>query len=416
MLGGHVRVISIHHARFVAIRTVITLGLALGSFAASASWAANDSVLNKIVVVGDSLSAGFESFSLFDGETSPFPGAALGQRYGYAAQVAQQAGHGLTLPLFTYPGIPFNILVSAPPFGRINPGVQTNNLSVPGFTVANAISNPVPGTTGIDFMSDVILGTPQFPNTIFGCGPIQIGTSVFVSELTCAIAMRPSLVLVSIGSNDALQSLTLGVPPTDPKVFATQYTAFVAGLAASGAKVVVNNVPDLTTLPYLIPVPIYKSIVCPGAPVPATATNADFMVANLGALDPQHAANLLNPCLNGVLRTADQVAKVGAAVTAYNKTIKQVATAFGASMVDVNGLFATLRASGYPAIGKTLTTNAGGGLFSLDNIHPTATGYAILANTVIDVINSRFQTAIPKVVIDGPSGIAIRDPFALAAP
>ncbi len=40
-----------------------------------------------------------------------------------------------------------------------------------------------------------------------------------------------------------------------------------------------------------------------------------------------------------------------------------------------------------------------GGIFSLDGIHPTNTGYAILANATIDVINAAFpgSPAIPKV-------------------
>src|SRR5262249_16164025 len=44
-----------------------------------------------------------------------------------------------------------------------------------------------------------------------------------------------------------------------------------------------------------------------------------------------------------------------------------------------------------------LTTEFLGGLFSLDGIHPTNTGYAILANEFIETLNIRFNTRIAKV-------------------
>src|ERR1700694_4674766 len=59
--------------------------------------------LSRLVVVGDSLSAGFQNFSLYDGNTAPAPG---GEQHGYAAVVAQQARVALVERLISYPGIP----------------------------------------------------------------------------------------------------------------------------------------------------------------------------------------------------------------------------------------------------------------------------------------------------------------------
>jgi hypothetical protein len=50
--------------------------------------------------------------------------------------------------------------------------------------------------------------------------------------------------------------------------------------------------------------------------------------------------------------------------------------------------------------GKQLTTDFLGGIFSLDGIHPTNTGYGIVANAFIDVINQTYGTAIPLVSLD----------------
>src|SRR4029077_14095863 len=63
--------------------------------------------LSRLVVVGDSLSAGYQNGSLLD--TQPVPG--------YANVVAAQAGVPLTLPLIAFPGIPnvFQLVSPGPP-------------------------------------------------------------------------------------------------------------------------------------------------------------------------------------------------------------------------------------------------------------------------------------------------------------
>src|SRR5438477_4428865 len=63
--------------------------------------------LSRLVVVGDSLSAGFQNGSLL----------ATQQPHGYAALIAAQADVPLALPLMAYPGIPnvLELLSAGPP-------------------------------------------------------------------------------------------------------------------------------------------------------------------------------------------------------------------------------------------------------------------------------------------------------------
>ena len=49
---------------------------------------------------------------------------------------------------------------------------------------------------------------------------------------------------------------------------------------------------------------------------------------------------------------------------------------------------------------RRLTTDFLGGLFSLDGIHPTNTGYAIIANEFIKALNHRFHAGIPPVDVE----------------
>src|SRR5689334_15338581 len=106
---------------------------------------------SRLVVVGDSLSAGFQSNSLLD----------TAQVHGYANLVAQQAHAPLTLPLIAPPGIP-NVLqlvsfgpppviVTAPGLstGRDNPAVQATDLAVPGAKTADVLNDRPATSTNV---------------------------------------------------------------------------------------------------------------------------------------------------------------------------------------------------------------------------------------------------------------------------
>src|SRR5437660_1407685 len=154
---------------------VISCCLAIGQ-----AWADDkkkDTTLNQLVVLGDSLSAGVQNFSQFDGNTAPFVG---GVQHGYAALVAKQAGVNLTQRLFSYPGIPPALELTPNGIGRgstpglpVNFGVQATNLSVLGFSVADVLSHPFPGdpTSAIDAVSDYLFAG----NVVMRCGPILTG-------------------------------------------------------------------------------------------------------------------------------------------------------------------------------------------------------------------------------------------------
>jgi hypothetical protein len=50
--------------------------------------------------------------------------------------------------------------------------------------------------------------------------------------------------------------------------------------------------------------------------------------------------------------------------------------------------------------GQKLTTDFMGGLFSLDGVHPTNTGYAIIANEFIKTMNGSLRADIPYVSVE----------------
>jgi hypothetical protein len=73
----------------------------------------------------------------------------------------------------------------------------------------------------------------------------------------------------------------------------------------------------------------------------------------------------------------------------------------------MHAYFATLQ-SGVTINGYTATTVFLGGLFGLDGIHPTNTGYALIANQFIAALNTRFSSSIATVNV---STVAANDPY-----
>src|SRR5207249_599982 len=134
-----------------------------------------------------------------------------------------------------------------------------------------------------------------------------------------------------------------------------------------------------------------------------------------GATEPVAADDLLSidldprqlpapPC-GKVLDSAEQ-ARVRASVSAFNAEIAAaiagVEQVRGVTIapVDIFTAFDRLRSTGVDldADGAPdLTTRYLGGIFSLDGIHPTRTGNALVANVFIDAINARFGDSVPHV-------------------
>lgn len=159
---------------------------------------------------------------------------------------------------------------------------------------------------------------------------------------------------------------------------------------------VVTNIPNVTDIPFLVPVPAFNAV-CPNPTpaLPSTVTSADFVVVNI----TNPVATSFSICTNYAVRPAALVASAAQAVATFNSVIAAAAKQYGAALVDFNSLFAGIAQKGYEANGHRLTTAFLGGLFSLDGIHPTNTGYAILANEVIKTMNRQFNTNISPISV-----------------
>ena len=87
--------------RFKSFFSVVPLAMVLTS---APAWPQKKADLSRLVVVGDSLSAGYQNGSLLDAQ----------QVHGYASLIAAQRGVPLPLPLIAPPGVP-NVLTLVDP-------------------------------------------------------------------------------------------------------------------------------------------------------------------------------------------------------------------------------------------------------------------------------------------------------------
>jgi hypothetical protein len=368
----------------------------------------------RFVVVGDSLSAGFQNGSLHQDQ----------QPNGFASLIAHQACTDLVLPLIAPPGIPNRLIITdddplvIEPEGGVSTGridfAQVTNLAVPGHRVQDSLTTRP--DFPIDDLTDLVLG---LPGLFFGISRSQVE---WAEDSSPFIAGPPTTILVWLGPNDTLGAATEAdvsfLTPSD--AFKDAYEEMMDRLAATGAEIVVANVPDTSIIPFLtpaedlaaafgIPTGLLRPIlgIGPGDFVTPDAFPVIEAILNMEASPPLPADVVLD---------AGEVARIRAATKAFNKFIAKQAEEHGAALFDVHGFFNQVAAEGIVVDGTTLTTDFLGGLFSLDGVHPTDIGYALLANEFIEVMNAHFGAAIPPLGDDELATILENDPLVFAAP
>jgi len=154
------------------------------------------------------------------------------------------------------------------------------------------------------------------------------------------------------------------------------------------------------------------------------ATAADLIVlpasSVIGTVNASAPSTLINingvsfPMANRWVLTPTEQARVSSATTAYNASIRSIASTNNLAVADMNAILNIL-VSGLRADNGTLYTAnyfSGGTsefrvLFSLDGVHPNARGYSVIANEVLKVINAHYNAKLPLLNPNNFPGINI---------
>jgi lysophospholipase L1-like esterase len=337
---------------------------------------------------------------------------------------------------------------------RLNPNLNPYDVGIPGQTVHEALfmvgavgdCSVSPATDPAAFvqLNSLVNGESQ------NFWPILAGFGQGVSQVGAAASLHAQVATVWLGSNDLLKVAFSGgaAPVTSPQSMHDDTVAIIKQLQASGSKVAVANLVDVMGAATFIPQPAYQSELqlfmtklLIGQGVPPAQAQALAAAYSLAYTAQETAQTGLGPngyfTINALLKSlqtaaaqipahappvaptltsgdfiADAVANTVKALNAsYNVAIGQAATDTGAALVDIHKLFTQIAAAGGAPINppKCCSLIYLGGLNSLDGLHPSNTGYALIANAFIDTLNAAYNLGIPDVNV---TAVYNTDPYA----
>ena len=141
-----------------------------------------------------------------------------------------------------------------------------------------------------------------------------------------------------------------------------------------------------------------------GLPSLRQATSADLLVLPSRSIigttvggNPAQINGVSVPLEDKWVLSSDEVAEVKAATDAYNLVIQAAATTNNLAFVDAKSVMDQLSTTGLNFDTYNMTsTYVTGGAFSLDGVHPSARGYALITNLFIDAINAKYGSTLKK--------------------
>ena len=389
----------------------------------------------RYVSIGNSLTAGYQSGALYESA----------QIYSFGKLIADQAGAAFVQPTIEDPGIGGLIeAVSLDPLVFSTRGLLGglpnnaeydsvfNNLGIPGAILSDILnaSNATTSSQSFNVFFDIVLR----------------GKGTVIEQAT---SFNPTLITLWIGNNDILGYATSGGLDnyTQQDSFAIQFDKLCEELSKEQAPVFVANIPDVTTIPYFTTIsPLLSERLFElenldsnsynlffergdnsiGAATKEELLNNSILVTLRGAGAIEFLGNQdgsfyessnisipsnidisfpfgiseKNPLPNSFVLDEVEQTFTENIVSSFNSSITGISNKYEFSLVDLNFFFNNVAESGIRIEGVEFTTEfISGGLFSLDGIHPSSQGYAIIANEFIKVINDQLSAQIPLVKV-----------------
>ena len=287
--------------------------------------------------------------------------------------------------------------------GNINPATYSSNDITDPNVLAGSIRTVLEGMKSVGATKGVIANIPNvtsipfFTTIPYNAIPLD---EAYATALNTQLVGRLKPVLTALGQGDRLKTLVVGQNPllikdetlTD---LSAQITAVLTrnGVSAALASFIGTTYGQVrhATSEDLILLST-KSVI-----------NTDVT----GVSAPFNKQGITYPLEDKYVLTKSEVAQVQTATNAYNTQIKALAEAYGLAFVDANAKMVELgKNSGIQYNGVNYsTTFVTGGSFSLDGVHLTGKGYAVIANEFIKAINAKYKSNLRQVNPNNYSGV-----------
>jgi hypothetical protein len=317
---------------------------------------------------------------------------------------------------------------------------QPDNLGVPGISVLSADATAA-SVTNVVFPAPVLNATARAYGNVNNyyqrlLPAADRGTKDYVTFIG---QKNPTFFTCWMGNNDVLTYATNGAvidannpfsAMTDTTNFGRGYRNIVRTITKNGTvKGVIANIPNVANVPYFtaVGVPAIIAGIKANPLIPNAANASLYITTGTGSVREATATDLLtlpssavigsastppgglpvgvgysatlaNPLPSQYVLDATELAAIQARTTQLNNIIAKTARQYKVPVVDMNTFFNSVALGGI-AINAT-SNNAAfvrGNLFSLDGVHPTSRGYAVIANEFIKVINANYNASIPQV-------------------
>lgn len=402
-----------------------------------------DADFSKYIAIGNSLTAGFSDGGLY----------LAGQKVAYPNLIAEQmkavGGGNFTSPFFTEAqangsgyirlsgfnadGTPITANVTDKLAYRNQAGTlltkytdEVNNLGVPDMSIQFSDVAAMSSTTGNKYferlVADADAGTKNYLQ--FTQGRNHTFFSFWLGNIDV-------LAWATSGGNADSSPLK---NITDTIVFKTKYTAFINSLTSNGQKGIVATIPDVTAIPFFNTVTVAAllkgaQLINPAAEAiyietiggTRIATDKDLIVLTFQSTGlfgkPTPANGVIpanpypyglhpnNPIASRYVLDETEVAKAKEYTSKYNSSIKQIANNKKLAFVDTYTILNNIKT---PQVFDGITVSSAfitGNAFSLDGVHLTPIGNAIVANAFIKAINKQYNSTIPTVALANYSGV-----------
>lgn len=404
---------SADFSRYISIGNSLTAGYADGGLYRAGQLVSYPSIIGKQM---QSVGGGTFSQPLFSAEQA--------NGSGYLSLTGFNAdGTPITAPVTT--NLAIRGILPIPGFGNVTLYTKytgdINNYGVPGIKLLHITYAPYGNLNG--YYERLLAGNAPTNNTAY---------------LDFVTAKPFTFFSNWLGNNDALGYATSGGAGdvlTDKTTFAQLYSLLISKMTAAGQKGVVGTIPDVTAVPYFNTITvgavlggvqkanpqvqaIFINALVSGStygPRPATAKDLivlTFPTSKIGqpVVTPYgtlpYGLTPYTPIDNQYVLDENEVVLTQSYVQSYNATIKSIAAAKGLAVFDAYTFLNNVKQNGLVVDGVSVNSNyISGGLFSLDGVHLTPRGYAIVANEFIKAINGKYGSAIPLANVSDYNGV-----------
>jgi hypothetical protein len=402
---------------------------------------------SSYLAVGNSLTAGFADGSLYRS----------GQENSYPAIVAKQfalVSNDLFQKEFKQPLLPGEAGYPGPKYIlAMKKGYCDNNYSATVIPFPGALDSfgssdniaykgpynnvGIPGIRCIDYLTSGYAMFNPYASRFF----TKPATDRPIDE---AMRVLPTFFTLWLGSNDVLGYATgggdeSGTPISSYDKFTISYDSVITIMTRYGAEGVALNIPDITAIPYFTTIP-YNGLTL----TQAEANDLTDAYTNHGDFRFKEGSNIFviqdnaeplkyrlikpdelllltipkdsikcagwgskKPIPASFVLTEAEIAKVRSAVTFFNGVIAQKCAEHNTPVVDMYSYLKTVQSGiSYNGAGYNATFVTGG-VFSLDGVHLTPRGYALVANQIINTINTKYGSSVPMTDVNSYPGLRL---------